>query len=121
MEPISTVLLAGLAGGAGGEAGQRAWTALARLVRREFRRSGTSGEAALSALERSPADPHRARSLTQVLEARAHMDAEFAAELDTWARGTRGDQDLAAAVSAWAARQHGAEGGPTAAATGSGA
>ncbi|MGR6997715.1 hypothetical protein ACU686_05720 [Yinghuangia aomiensis] len=115
------MLLAGLSGGAGGEAGQRAWTALARLVRREFRRSGTSGEAALSALERSPADPHRARSLTQVLEARAHLDAEFAAELAVWARGTYGDRDLAAAVSAWAAEQRRPGSGPTVAATGSGA
>ncbi|MDI2132057.1 hypothetical protein [Yinghuangia seranimata] len=81
MEPIPAALLLAIADG---EAGAVAWAELRGLVGRPSRRSGTSGEAALSALEANPEDPVRAEALSQVLAARAYIDAEFGVALTAW-------------------------------------
>lgn len=92
VDPISVGLLAALAGGAGGEMGREAWAGLVALVRRPFRRRDdavpvqASGDAELVALAQAPADPARARALSEVLARRAAGDEDFARALDLWRR-----------------------------------
>ncbi|QDY78290.1 hypothetical protein FQU76_19340 [Streptomyces qinzhouensis] len=87
MDPVSVGVLAALAGGAGGELGRQAWATLGELVRRPFGGQGgapASGEAELVALSEVPGVPARAEVLSAALAARAAVDPEFAAALDSW-------------------------------------
>jgi hypothetical protein len=89
LDPVSVGLLAALAGGAGGELGRQAWAALSELVRRPFggqAGAAASAEAELVALGEAPGEPARAEALSGVLTARAAVDPEFAAALDSWRR-----------------------------------
>ncbi|MFD3666381.1 hypothetical protein ACFWVF_38215 [Streptomyces sp. NPDC058659] len=107
MDPIAVGLLAALAGGAGGELGRQAWAGLGVLVRRPFRRadSGTipepvvgPGVLELDRLAEDPADLGRAQALSTALAARAVLDLEFSAGLETWHRQVQavrtGDGDV---------------------------
>lgn len=88
MEPVSLAFLLALASGAAGTAGEQAWDRLAARVRRPRRQtalvSGPSSGEGEAELERYPADERQARALSAALTARAGMDADFAAALDTW-------------------------------------
>ena len=87
MDPVSVGVLAALAGGAGGELGRQAWATLSELVRRPFGRQAGApapGEAELVALGEAPGEPARAEALSGALAARAAVDPEFAAALDSW-------------------------------------
>ncbi|MCX4763901.1 hypothetical protein OG562_23645 [Streptomyces sp. NBC_01275] len=87
MDPVSVGVLAALAGGAGGEMGRQAWAALSELLRRPFGRQAGApapGEAELVALGEAPGEPARAEALSGALAARAAVDPEFAAALDSW-------------------------------------
>lgn len=87
MDPVSVGVLAALAGGAGGELGRQAWATLSELVRRPFGRQAGApapGEAELVALSEAPGEPARAEALSGALAARAAVDPEFAAALDSW-------------------------------------
>ncbi|GGZ25320.1 hypothetical protein GCM10010387_18540 [Streptomyces inusitatus] len=87
MDPVSMGVLAALAGGAGGELGRQAWAALSELVRRPFGgqvEAAAPGEAELAALSEAPGEQVRAEALSGALAARAVVDPEFAAALDSW-------------------------------------
>ncbi|MQY15407.1 hypothetical protein SRB5_55890 [Streptomyces sp. RB5] len=87
MDPVSVGVLAALAGGVGGELGRQAWATLSELVRRPFggqAGASASGEAELVALAEAPAELARAEALSVALAARAAVDPEFAAALDSW-------------------------------------
>lgn len=107
MEPVSAALLLALATGAAGAAGGQSWQGLVALVRRWRAQAGepAPAEAELTALEREPADEHRAQLLASALAARAGVDAGFAAALDAWHRQAQqavtstGAGDVSASVS----------------------
>lgn len=94
MDPLtlSAVLLAAVTGASEALSGQL-WERLGSLVRRPASRQGTanaqapvadSGKSELAALQQAPQDEQKARTLAEVLIARAKSDPEFERALVAW-------------------------------------
>jgi hypothetical protein len=94
MDPIFDAVALAVSGGVAGAVSEQLWLGLWALVRRPSRHQVSHGgqdvtavvRTAATALEAAPHDAGRARALVEALRERATHDADFAAELERWAR-----------------------------------